>query len=161
MGVPGVLVGSIVSWLPSPPMGFGALPFGGDCGGSIRTDGGGLMGFGLSGGGLASRPCPVVCGTWRAAGLLAGGLPSSWGTGGVLRTGLVSGMGGGLGVGEGFRGGGAGTAGVVGVADGGGESLGLLMFSKRALSDETGFKDVPSGPSPSCDSMIASEWRKA
>jgi hypothetical protein len=66
-----------------------------------------------------------------------------------------------LGVGDGFRGGGAGAAGVVEGADGGGESLGLLMFSKRALNDETGFKDVPSGPLPSCDSMIANEGRKA
>lgn len=123
-----------------------------------------MTGLGLSGGGFVSRPWvggPVVCGIWWGAGLLTGGLPSSWTTGGVLRTGLVSGMGGGLDVGEGFRGGGAGTAGVAGEADGGGESLGLLMFSKRALNDETGFKDVPSGPSPSCDSMIANEGRKA
>lgn len=51
IGVPGALIGSMLSGpFSTPGATLVALPFGGDCGGSIRTAGGGFNGRGLGGG---------------------------------------------------------------------------------------------------------------
>lgn len=147
------LVGSTASWLLSP---LGArlvpLPFGGDWGGSTRTAGGGFIGLGLMGDGLATRGAGT--GTWSfGAGF---GLGSSRGVG-VVRVGLVSGTGGGFGDGERLRAGAGGGTGVDGVE--GTESFPRPMFSNWARREETGFSDEPSGPSPAWGSMEGLEGR--
>lgn len=137
------------------------LPMGGDCGGSMRTEGGGFNGLGLNGAfpmrgerGSAGKSPPVfgTCNLVSLSPSLGFGLPSSCGAGAAARPGLVSGTGGGFGDGEGFLSGRAVGEGVVaGVT---GASLPLPIFSNLALSDETGLSEEPSGPSPPCDSMV-------
>jgi hypothetical protein len=165
MGVVGVFVGSRLCWLCGSPPGarFVTLPIGGDCGGSMRTEGGGFNGLGLNGGfpvrgerGSAAKSPPFfgTCNLGILSPSLGFGLPSSCGAGAAPRPGLVSGTGGGFG--EGILNGGAAGKGVVaGVA---GASLPLPRFSNLALREETGLSEEPSGPSPPCGSIAKKEF---
>ena len=140
-----------------------ARPFGGEWGGSTSKEGVRRVGRGLSGGGGPARdevPAAVVTEREEEEGARAGEEPvAAEASAGVRGFGLSGGGGGGAelpaeavrsgrgdggrrslgcserGPGEGWRG----TEGGAGDDGGGVSAAGLLMFSKRARRDETGF----------------------
>lgn len=103
----------------------------------------GVRGFGLSGGGGGGAELPEAAGVVPDAEAVAKAeeaVLSGRGEGGRRNFGCS-----GRGPGEGCRG----TEGGTGDDGGGVSAAGLLMFSKRARSDETGLIEEPSGPSSS------------